>query len=81
MEEMMGQPPDATEEMAVDDEQNILGHIHAHHTVHHFCHAPERHIVNEQQVQIGLPCLHRLVDLFFQEVVKCIFCSIEMSSF
>ena len=31
MEEMMGQPPDATEEMAVDDEQNILGHIHAHH--------------------------------------------------
>lgn len=28
---MMGQPPDATEEMAVDDEQNILGHIHAHH--------------------------------------------------
>lgn len=33
---MMGQPPDATEEMAVDDEQNILGHIHAHHTVHHF---------------------------------------------
>ena len=53
--------------MAVDDEQNILGHIHAHHTVHHFCHAPERHIVNEQQVQIGLPCLHRLVDLFFQE--------------
>ena len=68
-EEPADDGPQALEEVAVDDGEDALGHLHGADAAGHLGDGPEGHIVVEQQVQVGLALLDALVDEVGEDLV------------
>ena len=66
MEEMVNQTSQTSMPMAVGHEADVVGHLHGQHAAHHFRHAAEGLIVDEQGVQVRLAVQDGFVDLLLE---------------
>ena len=66
VQEVLRQPPNTAEEVAVGNEEDVLCHSHSDQSPSYFCQSAEGHIIDEKQVDIRLTGSEGSVDSFAQ---------------